>query len=77
MTVLGIPLPLLPIFSVGDGSGQGAFSGALVPGIRIDSNNGLELDFPYYWRIDKNRDLTITPHIYTARYRHLKRNGVT
>ena len=82
LTVLGVPLPLLPIFSIGDGSGEGAFSGALVPGIRVDSNNGLELDFPYYWRIDKNRDLTITPHIYTGalpaletRWRHLTSKG--
>jgi LPS-assembly protein len=82
LTVLGIPLPLLPIFSIGDGSGEGGFSGALVPGIRIDSNNGLELEFPYYWRVDKNRDLTITPHIYTGalpaletQWRHLTSNG--
>ena len=82
LTVLGITLPLLPVFSVGDGSGEGGFSGALVPGIRLDSNNGLELDFPYYWRIDRNRDLTITPHVYTsslpaleARWRHLTSNG--
>jgi len=82
LSVLGVPLPLLPIFSIGDGSGEGGFSGALVPGIRIDSNNGLELEFPYYWRVDKNRDLTITPHIYTGalpaletRWRHLTSKG--
>lgn len=82
LTVLGVALPLLPIFSVGDGSGKGGFSGALVPGLRIDSNNGLELDFPYYWRIDRNRDLTITPHLYTGalpalegRWRHLTSSG--
>jgi LPS-assembly protein len=82
LTVLGVSLPLLPIFSIGDGSGQGGFSGALVPGVRIDSNNGLELNFPYYWRVDRNRDLTITPHIYTgsnpaleARWRHLTSLG--
>ncbi len=82
LTVLGVTLPLLPVFSVGDGSQKGGFSGALVPGIRVDSNNGLGLDFPYYWRIDRNRDLTITPHIYTgslpaleARWRHLTSLG--
>jgi LPS-assembly protein len=82
LTVLGVTLPLLPVFSIGDGSQKGGFSGALVPGIRIDSNNGLELDFPYYWRIDRNRDLTVTPHIYTgslpaleARWRHLTSIG--
>ncbi|MFL6750091.1 MAG: LPS-assembly protein LptD [Sphingomicrobium sp.] len=83
LTVLGVPLPLLPIFSIGDGTGQGgAFSGALVPGFRVDSNNGLEVDFPYYWRIDRNRDLTVTPHLYTGslpaletRWRHLTSLG--
>ncbi len=82
LTVLGVTLPLLPVFSIGDGSQKGGFGGALVPGIRVDSNNGLELDFPYYWRIDRNRDLTITPHIYTsalpaleARWRHLTSVG--
>lgn len=82
LTILGVTLPLLPVFSIGDGSQEGGFSGALVPGIRIDSNNGLELDFPYYWWIDRNRDLTITPHIYTgalpaleARWRHLTSIG--
>ncbi|HXG80422.1 MAG TPA: LPS assembly protein LptD [Sphingomicrobium sp.] len=83
LTILGIKLPLLPIVSIGDSTGgEGGFSGALVPGIRIDSNNGLELDFPYYWRIDRNRDLTVTPHIYTgsrpaleAKWRHLTSIG--
>jgi LPS-assembly protein len=82
LTVLGVPLPLLPIFSIGDGSGEGGFSGALVPGIRVDSNNGFELELPYYWRIDKNRDLTITPHIFTGalpaletKWRHLTSKG--
>jgi LPS-assembly protein len=82
LNILGVTLPLLPVFSVGDGSGKGGFSGALVPGIRVDSNNGLELDFPYYWRIDRNRDLTVTPHVYTnslpaleGRWRHLTSTG--
>jgi LPS-assembly protein len=82
LTILGVSLPLLPIFSIGDGSQKGGFSGALVPGIRLDSNNGFELSLPYYWRVDRNRDLTITPHIYTgalpaleARWRHLTATG--
>ncbi len=82
INILGVTLPLLPVFSVGDGSQKGGFSGALVPGIRIDSNNGLELSLPYYWRVDRNRDLTVTPHIYTgslpaleARWRHLTSAG--
>jgi LPS-assembly protein len=82
LTILGLTLPLLPVFSIGDGSQRGGFSGALVPGIRFDHNNGLELSLPYYWRLDRNRDLTVTPHIYTdslpaleARWRHLTSTG--
>ena len=82
LNILGVTLPLLPVFSVGDGSQKGGFGGFLVPGVRLDSNNGLELNFPYYWRIDRNRDLTITPHIYTsslpaleAQWRHLTSIG--
>jgi len=82
LNILGVTLPLLPIFSIGDGSQKGGFSGALVPGIRVDSNNGLELNLPHYWRIDRNRDLTVTPHLYTnsapaveARWRHLTSAG--
>ena len=82
LTILGVTLPLLPIFSIGDGSQKGGFSGALVPGIRLDHNNGLELSLPYYWRVDRNRDLTVTPHIFTssapaleARWRHLTSIG--
>jgi LPS-assembly protein len=81
--ILGIALPLLPVFSVSDGSQKGGgVSGALVPNLRVDSNNGLEVNFPYYWRVDRNKDLTVTPHIYTgslpaieARWRHLTSIG--
>ncbi len=82
LNILGLTIPLLPVFSVGDGAQKGGASGALVPGIRIDSNNGLEINLPYYWRVDRNRDLTVTPHIYTgsnpaleARWRHLTSSG--
>ena len=82
LNILGVSLPLLPIFSVGDGSQKGGVTGVLVPGLRLDSNNGLEVSLPYYWRLDKNRDLTLTPHVYTnsfpaleARWRHLTSNG--
>jgi LPS-assembly protein len=82
LNILGVTIPLLPIFSVGDGSQKGGVTGALVPDINLDSNNGLELSLPYYWRVDRNRDLTITPHIYThsvpaleGRWRHLTSIG--
>jgi LPS-assembly protein len=82
LNILGLSVPLLPIFSIGDGSQKGGVTGALVPNIRVDSNNGLELSLPYYWRVDTNRDLTVTPHIYThsapaieGRWRHLTSIG--
>jgi LPS-assembly protein len=82
INILGVTLPLLPIFAISDGSQKGGVSGALMPGIRIDGNNGLDLSVPYYWRVDRNRDLTVTPHIYTnvlpaveARWRHLTAIG--
>ena len=82
LNILGLSLPLLPLFSIGDGSQKGGVSGILVPSIRVDSNNGLELSVPYYLRLGRNRDLTITPHVYShaapaieARLRHLTSIG--
>ena len=45
--------------------GEGA-TGLLVPDIAISSRNGFELALPYHWQIGPNRDLTITPHVYTS-----------
>ena len=63
LSVFGITVPLLPIFSIGaDGDGV---TGALIPNIAYSNSLGLELSTPYYWRIGPNRDLTLTPHFYT------------
>ncbi|HEX7875015.1 MAG TPA: LPS assembly protein LptD [Sphingobium sp.] len=61
--LFGLPLIPMPGFShpVGDTGG----SGLLVPNIRYDRNNGLEFALPYYFKLAPNRDLTITPHIYS------------
>ena len=83
ISLFGITLPLLPIFSVGTGgNGSGGISGALVPDIAYSSSNGIELAVPYYWRFAPNRDLTLTPHIYSktlpaleGRFRNLTRLG--
>ena len=80
LNVFGVTVPLLPIFSMGaDGDGV---SGALIPNIAYSNSLGLELSTPYYWRIGPNRDLTLTPHIYTktlpaieGRYRSLSQLG--
>lgn len=58
-------LPLIPLPGLSHPMGQGGGSGLLVPDIRYDGSNGLELSLPYYWQIAPNRNLTITPHVYT------------
>ncbi|HEU5285623.1 MAG TPA: LPS assembly protein LptD, partial [Sphingomicrobium sp.] len=82
LRLFGVTLPLLPIFSIGTAAQGGGVSGWLVPDISVSSRNGLELAMPYYRRFAPNRDLTLTPHLYTesgpaleARYRHLDRIG--
>ena len=62
LVLFGVAVPLLPIFSIGGGDGV---SGALVPDIAFSSSNGLELALPYYFRLAPNRDLTVTPHVYS------------
>jgi LPS-assembly protein len=80
LQLFGVTLPLLPVFSIG--SESGAATGALFPNFAISNTNGFEVSLPYYWRIAPNRDLTITPHIYTktlpaieGRYRGLSSLG--
>ncbi len=82
LNILGIDLPLLPVFSIGDGSQKGGITGALMPNLNLSSRNGLEVALPYYVRLSSSRDLTITPHLYTgnvpaveARYRSLNQLG--
>jgi LPS-assembly protein len=82
LQLFGLTLPLLPIFSIGTGAQGGGVSGWLVPDINFSSRNGLELSLPYYKRFSPNRDVTVTPHLYTqsgpaleGRYRHLSGLG--
>ena len=80
--LFGAPIIGLPGLSHPDGSDNDGGSGLLVPDVRISRNNGVELAAPYYWRIASNRDLTLTPHVYTqvlpaieAQYRQLTSLG--
>ena len=82
LTILGITLPLLPVFSISDGSDDSAASGLLMPNLSISSSNGAEISVPYYVRLADNKDLTLTPHLYTkslpaleGRFRHLTSLG--
>jgi len=78
--LFGLTLPLLPIFSVS--TTTGGATGWLVPDLSLSSKKGLEIAAPYHWQIDTNRDLTLTPHLYTgvwpaleAKYRDLNSIG--
>ena len=82
LEILGITLPLLPVFSIGTGAGNEGITGALFPDIKISGRNGFELALPYHIAIAPNRDLTLTPHVYTrsrpgleAKYRELNSLG--
>ncbi|MEP6983375.1 MAG: LPS assembly protein LptD [Sphingomicrobium sp.] len=80
LQLFGLNLPLLPVFNIAKGN-EGV-TGMLVPDIALSSRNGLELGLPYHWQFARNRDATITPHIYTgvlpaieAKYRELNSLG--
>ncbi|MCK0098141.1 LPS assembly protein LptD [Qipengyuania sp. S6317L1] len=72
-----LPLPGLALRT--DGAAE---SGFLVPNIRFDQVNGLEVSGEYYWRMADNKDLTLGTHIYTdaapmarAQFRHFTEKG--
>lgn len=82
LEILGITLPLLPVFSIGTGAGGQGVTGVLFPDVSISGRNGLELGVPYHISLAPDRDVTITPRVYTnsrpsieARYRELNRLG--
>src|SRR3546814_9375657 len=63
LELFGLPrIPMPGSSSPGGGEGR---SGLLVPDIRYDRVNGLELSLPYYLQIAPHRHLTVTPHIYS------------
>jgi len=59
-------LPLIPLPGLSHPANREAGSGLLVPEIRLDRTNGFEIAVPYYLRLAPDRDLTITPHLYTS-----------
>jgi LPS-assembly protein len=80
LELFGLPILTLPSFShIADNRGG---TGVLIPDIQYSRTNGFEVAVPYYFLIDRNRDLTVAPHLYTnanpaieARYRALTGNG--
>jgi len=82
LSLFGASILYLPGLSHPDGSGSGGGTGLLVPDIRYGRDNGLELSAPFYIALAPNRDLTLTPIIYSdvlpalaAQYRELTSNG--
>ncbi len=80
LEMFGVPLFVIPELS--QPLGTGGRSGLLFPDLRYTRPNGLEVALPYYVRIAPNRDLLVTPHIYSAalpaiegQYRALTRYG--
>jgi LPS-assembly protein len=80
LQLFGITIPLLPVFNVARGN-EGA-TGWLTPDFSVSSKKGFEIAEPYHWQIGPNRDLTLTPHVYTgvfpaieAKYRQLDQWG--
>lgn len=81
ISLLGAPLIPLPGLSHPDGSGASG-SGFLVPDLGYSRANGFEVTTPLYFALAPNRDLTLTPHIYSevlpaieGEYRALTGNG--
>jgi LPS-assembly protein len=78
--IFGINLFTLPKFTIPLG-GEGS-TGLLAPDLRYTRTNGLEFAQPVYFRLAPNRDLTLTPHVYSevlpalaGQYRALTENG--
>jgi LPS-assembly protein len=78
--LFGVTVPLLPIFNIAQGT-SGA-TGWLVPDFSLSTKKGFEIAQPYHWQMGPNRDLTLTPHIYTgvlpaieAKYREINSIG--
>ncbi|MGL4543881.1 MAG: LPS-assembly protein LptD, partial [Polymorphobacter sp.] len=62
---LGYPVMFLPTMSHPDGVATRA-TGLLVPVVSYNANLGFGFAVPYLWSIAPDKDLTITPWIYTA-----------
>ena len=62
--LFGINFPLLPVFKVA--RTQEGTTGWLVPQFSLSSRNGFQISAPWHWQLAPNRDVTITPHIYTS-----------
>ena len=63
--VADVPVFYLPYFNFPIDSRRS--SGFLLPSASVSSENGLEVDVPYYFNLAPNYDATLNTHIYTDR----------
>ena len=80
LEMFGLPLFVVPVLSQPTGT-DGA-TGLLTPDLQYTRTNGLEVNLPFYFKIAANRDLTLTPHVYSqalpaleGKYRALTASG--
>lgn len=80
ISVFGFATIPLPRFS--HPAGGQSDDGFLAPDLRYNRTNGFQFALPYYWSFAPNRDLTVTPRVYTevlpliqADYRELNSLG--
>ena len=81
LDMFGVPVAYLPYFSHADPSVRRA-SGFLVPTVGSSSHIGAFAALPYYWAIDEQQDVTLTPEVTSgsgeqleAQYRRRFNNG--
>ncbi|CAN5275424.1 LPS-assembly protein LptD [soil metagenome] len=74
-------VPLLPLPGLAHPVGGRSGPGLLVPNVGL-LYGGLEVAVPYYFRLAPNRDLTVTPHVYSnvwpmmqVKFRELRDKG--
>lgn len=64
VSVFGFVTIPLPVFS--HPAGGSSDDGFLAPDIRYYRTNGFQFALPYFWSLAPNRDLTITPRVFTG-----------
>ncbi len=65
LEMFGVPILYLPTFSHPDGEAK-QVSGLLLPGISFQRQLGFGVALPYHLALAPDRDVTITPHLYTS-----------
>ena len=80
LELFGIPLFVVPTFT--QPLGDDGKTGVLTPEVQYTRTNGAEIALPVFVKIASNRDITVTPHLYSnalpaleSQYRALTDNG--